>query len=149
MKKITPQTSALPYLDSKLYIKELKGSLSSFATLTKEYLLGIDHTNKACKDHSMHITDPTKPQLHLLRDPLLILLGLHPLLGPMHLNIIPIHPTSHFNLTISQNISGIPHPKGGGPSSTRVQLYCLHHPPNNNSCTLLHLGNPRCVPNPI
>ncbi len=146
MKKTTPETSALPYLDSNLYIKELKGSLSSFSTSTKGYLLGLDHTSRVCKDHPMHITDPTKPQLHLIGDPLLILPGLHPLLGPMHLNTIPSQPANHSNLKIRHNISGIPHPRGGGPNSTMFQLYCLHHLPNRNSCTLLHLGNPRCLP---
>ncbi len=142
MKKTTPQASALPCLDPKLYIKELKGSLSSFATLTKGDLLGLDHSSKVCKDHPMHITYPTKTQLHLLGDPMPFLLGLHHLLGPMHLNIIPSHPTSHFKPTISHNISGVPHPRGGGLNSTMFQLYCLHHLPNHNFCTLLHLGNP-------
>ena len=89
MKKTTPQISALFYLHFKLYIKELKGSLSSFATSTKGDLLGLDHINRVCKGHPMHITTPTKPQIYLLGDPLLILLGLHPLLDPMHLSIIP------------------------------------------------------------
>ena len=146
MKKTTPQTSDLLYLDSNLYIKELKGSLSSFSTSTKANLLGLDHTSRACKGHPMHITTPTKPQLYLLGDPLLILLGLHLLLGHMNLNIIPSHPTSHFNLMFHHNLSGIPHTRGGGPNTTMLQLYCLHHLPNHNSYTLLHPSNPRCLP---
>jgi len=59
----TPQISVLVYLNSKLYIKELKRSLISFVTSTKGDLLGLDHTSRVCKGHPMHITTPTKPQL--------------------------------------------------------------------------------------
>ena len=146
MKKTTPQKSALLYLDSKLYIKELKGSLSSSATSTKGDLLGLDHTSRVCKGHPMHITTPTKPQLYLLGDPLLILPGLHPLLGPMHLSIIPIQPASHFNLMLRHNLSGIHHSRGGGPNTTMLQLYCLHHLPNHSSYTLIHPSTPDAYP---
>ena len=123
-----------------------EGSLSSFATSTKGDLRGLGHTSRVCKGHPMHITTPTKPQLYLHGDPLLILLGLHPLLGPIHLSINPNQPASHFNLMFSHNISGIPHTRGGSPNSIMFQPYCLHHLPNHNSCTLLHLSNPRCLP---
>jgi len=149
MKKITPQTSALPYPDSKLYFKELKGSLSNFSTLTKRDLLGPDHTSRVCKGHPMHTTTQTKPHLYLLWDPLLILLGLHPFLGHMHLSIIPSHLASHFNLMLYHNLSGIHHSRGGGPNATMLQLYFLHHLPNHNSYTLLHPTNPRCLPSQI
>jgi len=147
VKTTIPRKSSLLYLDSNFYIKELKHSLSSFATSTKGDLLDLDHTNRVHKDHHMHITNPTKPQLHLLGSPLLIIPDPHALLGPMHLSIIPSQPTSHFNLTINHNISGIPHLRGGGPNSTTFQFYFLHHLPNCNSCTLLHLGNAKCLPN--
>ena len=104
---------------------------------------------QACKGHPVHITTPTKPQLYVLRDPLVILPSLHPLLGPMHLNIIPSHPTSHLNLTIHHNLNRIHHSKGGGPNTTILQLCLLHHLPNQNSYTLLHPSNPRCLPSQI
>ena len=111
--------------------------------------MGLDHTNMECKGHPMHITTPTKPQLYLLGDPLLILPSLHPLLGHMHLNIIRSQPANHFNLMFSHNINGIPHTRGGGPNSTMFQPYCLHHLPNHNSYTLVHPSKPICPPNQI
>jgi len=84
-----------------------------------------------------------------LGDPLLIHPSLPPLLGHMHLSIIPSQLTSHFILTFNHNISGIPQPRGGGPNSTMFQPYCLHHIPNHNYCTLLNLRNPICGPNQI
>ena len=147
--KTTPRTSALIYLDLKLYIKEMKGPLSNFVTSTKGDLLGLDHTSRVCKGHPMHITTPTKPHLCLLGDPLLFLPSLHPLLGPMHLGITPNQPASHFNLTLYHNLSGIHHSRGGVPNTTMLQLYCLHHLPNHKSYTLLHPSNPKCPPSHI
>lgn len=146
MKKTTPQTCSLLYLDSKLYIKTLKRSLSNFDTITKGGLLGLDHTREACKGHPMHITTPTKPHLYLLGDPLVVLPGLQHLLGHMHLSSIPIHLASHFNLMLYHNLSGIHNSRGGGPNTTMLQLYFLHHLPNHNSYTLLHPSNCRCLP---
>ena len=149
VKKTTLETSALIYTNSKLYIKELKGSLSSFATSTTWDLLGLDHTNRVCKSHPMHITNPTKPHLYLLGDTLIILPSLHPLLGPMHLSVIPSHLTNHFKPMSSHNMSRIPHSRGGGSNSTMLQLYYIHHLPNHNSYTLLHPSNARCLPSQI
>jgi len=146
VKKTTPQTSALIYPDSRLYIKEMKASLSRFATLTKGDLLGLDHTCRVCKGHLMHITTPTKPELYLLGDPLLILPSLHPLLGPMHLSIIPSQPISHSNLMFCHNLNGLPYSRGGDPHTKMLPLYFLHHLPTHNSYTLIHPRNPRCLP---
>jgi len=149
MKKTTPQTSDLLYPDPKLYIKELKGSLSDFSTSTKGDLLGLNHTSRVCKGHPMHITTPTKPKLYLLRDPLLILPGLHPILGTMHLSVILSQPTSHFNLTFCHNLNGTPHSRVGGPNITMLQPCCLHTLLNHNPYTFLHPRNPRCLPSQI
>jgi len=61
VKKTTPQKTALIYPNSKLYMKELKWSLTKFSTLTKRELLGLDHTSRVCKGHPMHIKNQTKP----------------------------------------------------------------------------------------
>ena len=98
--------------------------------------MGLDHTNKACKGQPMHITTPTKPQPYLLGDPLLILPGLHPLLGPLHLNITPSQLASHFNHMLRHNLNGIHHPWGGGPHTTMLQLYFLHALLNHRFYTL-------------
>ena len=111
--------------------------------------MSLDHTNKACKGCPTHITTQTKTQPYLLGDPLLILPGLHPLLGPMHLSITRNQPASHFNLMLYHNLNGIRHSMGGDPNTTMLQLYCLHHLPNHNSYTLLHPSNPRCLPSQI
>lgn len=143
----TKKFPSLPGL--KAVYQGAKGATEQLCYINQRDLLGLDHSRRVCKDHAMHVIDPTKPQLHLLGDPLLIPPGLHPLLGPMHLSTIPSKPTDHFNLIISHNISGIPHLRGGSPNSTMLHLYCLHHLPNHNSCTLLHLGNPRCSPSEV
>lgn len=149
MRKPTPKTSAHIYADSNLYIKELKGYLRISATLTKGDLLGLDHTNMACKGNPMHITTPTKPQLYRLGDPLLILPGLHSLLGPMHLSIVPSKPASCFNLMLYHNLSRIHHSRGGAPNTIMLQLYCLDDLPNHSSYTLVLPSNPRFLPSQI
>lgn len=111
--------------------------------------MGIDHTSKACKGHPIHINIPTPPQPYLLGDPLLILPGIHLLLGPLHISITPNQPSSHFNHTLYHNLRGMHHPRGGGPNTTMLQLYCVHHLPNHIYYTLLHPSNPRCLPSQI
>lgn len=111
--------------------------------------MGLDHMNKAWKGRPIHITTRTKPQPYLLGDPLLILPSVHPLLGSVHLSIIPSQPTSHFNLMLHHNLSGMHRSKSGGLNTTMLHLYCLHHLPNHSSYTLLHPSNPRCLPNQI
>ena len=97
--------------------------------------MDLDHTSRACKGHPRHITTPTKPPPYLLGAPLLILPGPHLLLGPSHLNIMPNQPPIHFNPMLSHNLSGMHLLRGGGPNTTLLQLFCLHHLPNHNSYT--------------
>lgn len=111
--------------------------------------MSLGHTSRECKGHPMHITTPTRTHPYLLGDPLLIIPSLHLLLGPLHLDIIPSQPTNHFNHMLHHNLSGMHHPRGGGPNTTMFQLYCLHHLPNHKFYTLLHLNNLRCLPNQI
>lgn len=84
--------------------------------------MGLGHTNKACKGHPMHIATPTRPHPYLLGGPLLILPGLHLLLGPLHLSIIPSQPTNHFNHMLHHNLSGMQRPRGGGPHTTMLSF---------------------------
>jgi len=135
-KHSTDKCPSLPGL--KVVYQGAEGVTKKLAISTKGDLLGLHHTSRVCKGHPLHIATPTKPQLYLLADPLPILPGLCPLLGPMHLNIIPRQPASHFNVMFSHNISGITHSMGGGPNLTMFQPYCLQYLPNHNSSTLLH-----------
>ena len=108
--------------------------------------MGLDHTKRACKGHPMHITTPTRPWPFPLGDPLLILPVQHLLLGPLHLSIIPSRPTSHFSHMLHHSLSGMHCPRGGGPHTIMLQLYCLSHLLKHNFYTLLHLNNLRCLP---
>ena len=107
--------------------------------------MDLDHTSRECKGHLRHTTTPTKPLPYLLAALLLILPGPHLLLHPIHLNIIPNQSLIHFNPMLSHNLSGMHLIKGGGPSTTLLMLFCLHHLLNH--CLLLHQGNLKCLIN--
>ena len=111
--------------------------------------MGLGDTSRACKGHPMHIATPTRPHPFPLGDPLLILPGMHLLFGPLHLSIIPSRLATHFNHMLHHSLNGMHHPRGGGPHTTMLQPYCLHHLLNHIFYTLLHLKNPRCLPNQI
>ena len=111
--------------------------------------MGFSHTSRAWKGHPMHITTLTRTHPFPLGAPLLIPPGLHILLGLLHLSTIPSWPASHFSHMLHHNLSGKHHPRGGGPHTTMLQLYCLHHLLNHKFYTLLHLNNLRCLPSRI
>lgn len=108
--------------------------------------MALGNTSRACKGHIVYITTSTRPHPFPLGGPLLILPGLHLLLGPLHHNIIPSQLASHFNHMFCHSLSGM-HPAGcRGPHTTMLQLYFLHDLLNHNFYTLLHLNNPKCLP---
>ena len=111
--------------------------------------MGLERTRRACKGHPMHIKTLTKTHTFCFGGPLLIPFGLHLLLGILHLSIIPSRPTSHFSHILLHSLNGMHHPRGGGPHTTMLQLYCLHLLLNHNFYTLLHLNNLRCLPSQI
>ena len=80
---------------------------------------------------------------------MLILHGPHLLPGLLHLNTIPNLPINHFSHILLHNLSGMHHPRGGGPHTTNIEPYCLHLHLNHNSFTLIHISNPRCLLNQI
>ena len=80
---------------------------------------------------------------------LLILHGPHLIPSIFHLNTIHNLPINHFNYMLPHNLSGIHHPKGGGPHKTNLQSYHLHLYINHMSFTLLHLSNLRYLLNQI
>ena len=104
-------------------------------------------TSRECKGHPRPITTPIKPLPCLLGVPLLILPGPHPLLGRIHLHIMPNHLLICFTLMLSHSLSGIHLIRGGGPNTTLIPLLCLHHLLNCNHRLLLHQGSPKCLPN--
>jgi len=109
--------------------------------------MGLDHTSRECKGRPMNITSLTKTHPFLLWAPLLIPPGLHLLPSLLYLSTIPSQPTNHFGHMLLHNLSGMHHPRGGGPHTTMLQLYCLHLLLKHIFYTLLHVNNLRCLPN--
>ena len=100
--------------------------------------MDLDHTSRECKGHLRHTTTPIKQLPYLLGVPLLILPGPHLLLGHIHLNIMPNQLPILSTPILNHNLSGMHLIKGGGPSTTLLPLFFLHHLLNHNHCLLLH-----------
>lgn len=111
--------------------------------------MGLSYTSRACKGHPMHITTLTRTHPFPLGGPLHIPPGLPLLLGLLHLIIIPSRPASHFSHILRHSLSGMHHPRGEGPHTKIIKLYCLHLLLNHNFYTLLHLNNLRSLPSQI
>ena len=109
--------------------------------------MGPDLTSRGCKGHPKLIITPTNPLIYLLGVLLLILPGPHLLLGLIHLNSILTLLLIRFTLMFGHNLSGMHLNQGGGPNTTLIPLFCLHHLLNHNHYLLLLQDNPRCLLN--
>ena len=114
--------------------------------------MDLDLTSRRCKGYPRPIMTLIKPFSCLLGIPLLILPGLHLLLGhillvPSQIHIMPNQLLIHFTLMLSHSLSGMHLIRNGGPSTTLIPLIFLHLLLIHNHRLLLHQGNPKCLPN--
>ena len=137
VRRTIPQINVQPYLGLKPCTKGQKPPLNLSISSTKGGHKDLDLTSRRCKGHPKLITAPTNLLLCLPGVPLLILPGLCLLHGLTHLNTILSPLLIHFTHMSSHSLSGMHLDRGGGPSTTLLLPFCLHHQLNHSHYLLL------------